>query len=112
IFAADVPNAILGGGGGDLLPSENAVILRGLFQLLSVDLGIAGDDGHGVAGALAGIDLKRDGNLLVSGVALDYRRDGGEVEAVALQKIFYAANGGIDIFIAERRAELEARSIG
>ena len=70
---------------GCLLPTEPALILRGLGHLFLGKHGIARDYRRSQAGALARCHLEGDRHLLMLGVASDLRLNRAQVQPVALQ---------------------------
>ena len=61
--------------------------------------------------ALAGIDVERQGDVLVLGVAVELGVDFGDVKAIALEQIAHALGGGLNVGVIEGSAELEARGV-
>ena len=94
-----------------LFPAEPAMILRPFHDLFRIDAGVADDDRGGKARALAGIDEKGEGDLLVLGIALDFGIDLREIQAVALKEIANAVGGGLEVGVVVGCAELQAGGV-
>ena len=95
---------------GEVLGAEEApgaLPMGGANQAGGRALGIAGDDRGGEAGALAGVDLKLNLDLLGEGVVGEARFYGGAVEAIGAEGVEDALGGFDEVVFGEGLAEFE-----
>ena len=111
VLAPDLAEAALGIVLSGELPAKPAVVLGPFHDLFGIHAGVADNHGCRESRAFAGIHLKRQGDLLVLGIASDFGLDFREVKTVTLEQIADSVGSGFEVRVIVRCAEFEAGGI-